>query len=615
MGFRELADVHRAVSVFGSARSAPGSPGYELAREVGRRLGAAGFAVITGGGPGAMEAANRGAREAGALSIGLNIDLPFESRPRQAVARPLAGLPLLLHPQGHVRALRQRLRRRCPAATARSTSSSRRCASSRPRRSATSRSSSWGRTYWCGLDRLAARHRGRRGHDLARRPRPAARHRRPRPRRRDRAARRRPSRASEHSPEGACTRMVGGLPSRIDSPSPRPMSPGHRASIPMTPGGRQIRTDAAGVPGDARPAVAAPAHLVAATGAPAGSLNQVLDKTLSDVVDPRRQRWVAAQRSAGVTEPDDPRGPGVDAEVQLPAGRRHRRGRRVAVRHRRAAAAERQGGRAPRFMVIVSDVIYPAGDVNEYVDAFYLPVRATTTQADLRAARQPRLATTGSTASCTTSATPSRCRRVAYASTGLGAGEPASPASSGGGAATASATLLAELQVARRRRAAGRPQPGPYWAIDAGHDPARRDRHRRRRNASTASRPSGCAASRAGPSARRSCSPASRSDRQPPVRPGHDQHERNPDDPRAANRATTVDDIFRDAEPSLHRHDRRRHPQLPALPRQDSPTRPRVAVHRLRRRRRVLRARPTRWAGSTSLRRAWSRSRPRRRVR
>jgi len=79
MGFFELADVHRAVSVFGSARTPPGSPRYELAREVGQRLGAAGFAVITGGGPGAMEAANRGAREAGALSVGLNIDLPFES--------------------------------------------------------------------------------------------------------------------------------------------------------------------------------------------------------------------------------------------------------------------------------------------------------------------------------------------------------------------------------------------------------------------------------------------------------------------------------------------------------------------------------------------------------
>ncbi len=78
MGFRALADVHRAVSVFGSARTRPGTPEYELARELGRRLGAAGLAVITGGGPGAMEAANRGAREAGALSIGLNIDLPFE---------------------------------------------------------------------------------------------------------------------------------------------------------------------------------------------------------------------------------------------------------------------------------------------------------------------------------------------------------------------------------------------------------------------------------------------------------------------------------------------------------------------------------------------------------
>ena len=78
MGFRELADVHRAVSVFGSARSAPDSAEYALACELGRRLGAAGFAVITGGGPGAMEAAHRGAREAGAPTVGLNIDLPFE---------------------------------------------------------------------------------------------------------------------------------------------------------------------------------------------------------------------------------------------------------------------------------------------------------------------------------------------------------------------------------------------------------------------------------------------------------------------------------------------------------------------------------------------------------
>jgi uncharacterized protein (TIGR00730 family) len=78
MGFRELHGVHRGVSVFGSARTAPETPEYELGREVGRRLGEAGFAVITGGGPGMMEAANRGAREAGAPSVGLNIDLPFE---------------------------------------------------------------------------------------------------------------------------------------------------------------------------------------------------------------------------------------------------------------------------------------------------------------------------------------------------------------------------------------------------------------------------------------------------------------------------------------------------------------------------------------------------------
>ena len=90
MGFGELADLHRAVSVFGSARTPTGSPGYELAREVGHRLGVAGFAVITGGGPGAMEAANRGAREAGALSVGLSIDLPFEhDHTHEWVDRPL----------------------------------------------------------------------------------------------------------------------------------------------------------------------------------------------------------------------------------------------------------------------------------------------------------------------------------------------------------------------------------------------------------------------------------------------------------------------------------------------------------------------------------------------
>jgi uncharacterized protein (TIGR00730 family) len=80
-GFRALEHVRRGVSVFGSARTPPGHPEYELAREVSARLGRAGFAIITGGGPGVMEAANLGAREAGATSVGLNIELPFEQAP------------------------------------------------------------------------------------------------------------------------------------------------------------------------------------------------------------------------------------------------------------------------------------------------------------------------------------------------------------------------------------------------------------------------------------------------------------------------------------------------------------------------------------------------------
>ena len=77
-GFEALAGVGPAVAVFGSARTLPESPAYELARRIGGDLARAGFAVITGGGPGAMEAANRGAHEAGGLSIGCNIELPHE---------------------------------------------------------------------------------------------------------------------------------------------------------------------------------------------------------------------------------------------------------------------------------------------------------------------------------------------------------------------------------------------------------------------------------------------------------------------------------------------------------------------------------------------------------
>jgi hypothetical protein len=78
MGFGAFAGVERAVTVFGSARTPPAHPAYEMARELGACLGRAGYAVITGGGPGIMEAANRGAREAGGLSIGCNIELPDE---------------------------------------------------------------------------------------------------------------------------------------------------------------------------------------------------------------------------------------------------------------------------------------------------------------------------------------------------------------------------------------------------------------------------------------------------------------------------------------------------------------------------------------------------------
>jgi uncharacterized protein (TIGR00730 family) len=77
-GFRMLEHVGKAVTIFGSARTPPEHPEAEQARELARRLGKAGFAIITGGGPGAMAAANRGAQEAGAPSIGLDIELPHE---------------------------------------------------------------------------------------------------------------------------------------------------------------------------------------------------------------------------------------------------------------------------------------------------------------------------------------------------------------------------------------------------------------------------------------------------------------------------------------------------------------------------------------------------------
>jgi uncharacterized protein (TIGR00730 family) len=88
-GFRALAHVGAAVSIFGSARTPEDHAEYALARATARMLGEAGFAIITGGGPGIMEAANCGARDAGALSIGLNIDLPFELGINRYVDLPL----------------------------------------------------------------------------------------------------------------------------------------------------------------------------------------------------------------------------------------------------------------------------------------------------------------------------------------------------------------------------------------------------------------------------------------------------------------------------------------------------------------------------------------------
>ena len=89
MGFAALADVHAGVTVFGSARTHPDDPEYRHAVDVARRLGLAGYAIITGGGSGIMAAANQGAREVGALSIGLAIDLPFQEPENPFIDRPL----------------------------------------------------------------------------------------------------------------------------------------------------------------------------------------------------------------------------------------------------------------------------------------------------------------------------------------------------------------------------------------------------------------------------------------------------------------------------------------------------------------------------------------------
>jgi len=88
-GFDALSHIGKAVTIFGSARTARDDPRYEAARRMARRLGEEGYAIITGGGPGIMEAANRGARDAGVPSVGLGIELPHEQGLNEWVDVPL----------------------------------------------------------------------------------------------------------------------------------------------------------------------------------------------------------------------------------------------------------------------------------------------------------------------------------------------------------------------------------------------------------------------------------------------------------------------------------------------------------------------------------------------
>jgi len=88
-GFEKLAHIDPAVTVFGSARVKETDTHYKLGMEIGRKLAEEGITVVTGGGPGVMEAANRGAYEAGGQSVGLNIELPFEQMPNKYVKKSI----------------------------------------------------------------------------------------------------------------------------------------------------------------------------------------------------------------------------------------------------------------------------------------------------------------------------------------------------------------------------------------------------------------------------------------------------------------------------------------------------------------------------------------------
>ena len=124
-GFGALAKLGPAISVFGSARTPEDHPDYALARRTARLLVEAGFAVITGGGPGIMAAANRGAWEAGGTSVGLGIELPFEQA-HEPVGRPRRATSATSSPARRCSSSTPRASWSSPAASAPSTSCSRR---------------------------------------------------------------------------------------------------------------------------------------------------------------------------------------------------------------------------------------------------------------------------------------------------------------------------------------------------------------------------------------------------------------------------------------------------------------------------------------------------------
>ena len=100
-GFETLNELGPAVAVFGSSRLNEGSYYYEKAVELGRRLSDAGFAVITGGGPGIMDGANKGANQGKGKSVGLNIELPAEQTPQQ-ISGSFSLLSVLFHTEAYV---------------------------------------------------------------------------------------------------------------------------------------------------------------------------------------------------------------------------------------------------------------------------------------------------------------------------------------------------------------------------------------------------------------------------------------------------------------------------------------------------------------------------------